>query len=274
MLSALRAKLLAPAFAVALSTVVTLPDQAKAAPLADPAPPVLLSARWPSRPQTSTAFDGMPQFGELVWQNPDGSPGAQRCSAVTVDSAGGDLVATAAHCIGGVKVGIGDSQTVAYLPGAYGNSQPYGVWYPTQIIRSREWSRSENPDFDIAFLTVHQPGNSRTLESMTGAERFGGIPASGTLGVQIGYPYGGRNPVACRTRIRFEAPTQLQLNCANFPSGTSGGPILTNVEPADGIGTLVGVVGGYQTGGAHSYISYAAALTPAIRGLYRQAAMS
>ncbi|HEX4787083.1 MAG TPA: trypsin-like peptidase domain-containing protein [Actinospica sp.] len=237
-----------------------------------PAPPSLLSAGRPSAPQAARGFAGMPQFGELVWQNPDGSPGAKLCSAVTVQSAGGDLIATAAHCVGGVSSRIGGSMTVAYLPGAADGSTPYGVWYPTRIIRPRQWmNKAKNPDFDIAFLTVSQPGESRSLESITGAERFGALPADGTLGVQIGYPYADSGPVACRTAIHFRSRTQLRLDCANFPSGTSGGPVLTHVDPVDGIGTLVGVIGGYQSGGAHSYVSYASAFTPAIRRLYLQA---
>jgi hypothetical protein len=238
-----------------------------------PAPPALLSAPWPSRPAASRAFGGLPQFGELVWQRPDGTPGAKLCSAVAVDSAGGDLIATAAHCVGGVKSRIGGSMTVAYLPGADDGSRPYGVWYPTRIIRARQWMNGvKNPAFDIAFLTVDQPGDARRLESVTGAERFGAVPAPGTLGVQIGYPYAGRQPVACRTPVRFLSPTQLRLDCAGFPGGTSGGPVLTDVDPGDGIGTLVGVMGGYQNGGRHSYVTYACAFTPAIEQLYRQAA--
>jgi hypothetical protein len=47
--------------------------------------------------------------------------------------------------------------------------------------------------------------------------------------------------------------------------------VLTDVDPATGIGTLVGVIGGYQTGGNRSDISYAAAFTPAIQQVYQEA---
>ena len=237
-----------------------------------PAPPALLSAGWPSNPLAGRGFGGMPQFGELVWQRPDGTPGSKLCSAVAVDSAGGDLIATAAHCVGGVKSHIGGSMAVAYLPGADNGSRPYGVWYPTRIIRAQQWMNGvKNPDFDIAFLTVDRPGDVRPLQSVTGAEHFGAIPAAGTLGVQVGYPYAERHPAACRTAIRFLSPTQLKLDCAGFPGGTSGGPVLTDVDPGDGIGTLVGVMGGYQNGGRRADVTYASAFTPAIEQLYRQA---
>jgi hypothetical protein len=238
-----------------------------------PAPPALLSASWPSSPRTGKPFAGMPQFGSLVWQNPDGSPGGKLCTAVTVDSAGGDLIATAAHCVGGVVSRIGAPMTVAYLPGGTATAHPYGVWYPTRIIRPRQWiDGAKNPDFDIAFLTVSRPDDPRPLASLTGSERFGAVPAPGTLGVLIGYPYSASGPVACRTPIRFESPTQLELDCDDFPGGTSGGPVLTDIDPVTGVGTLVGVIGGYQNGGSHPYISYASAFTPAIQQLYQEAA--
>jgi hypothetical protein len=276
LISLFSAKAVGPILAAGAVTAAVIPHNAAhamAPPSNLPTPPALLSAPWSSNPASGRAFAGLPQFGELVWQKPDGAPGAKLCSAVAVDSAAGDLIATAAHCVGGVKSRVGGSMTVAYLPGADDGARPYGVWYPTRIIRARQWMNGvKNPDFDIAFLTVDRPGDARPLESITGAEHFGAIPAPDTLGVQIGYPYADRHPVACRVPIRFLSPTQLKLDCSGFPGGTSGGPVLTNVDPGNGIGTLVGVMGGYQNGGHHSDVTYASAFTPAIEQLYRQAA--
>ena len=47
--------------------------------------------------------------------------------------------------------------------------------------------------------------------------------------------------------------------------------MLTDVDPGDGIGTLVGVMGGYERGGDRSDVTYASAFTPAIEQLYQQA---
>jgi hypothetical protein len=265
-ISLLAAKFFAPILAASTISAAALPPRL-------PAPPALLSAAQPSSPRVGEGFAGMPQFGELVWQNPDGTPGARLCSAVAVDSAGGDLIATAAHCLGGVVSRIGAPMTVAYVPGADNGSQPYGVWYPTRIIRAQQWmSGLKNPDFDLAFVTVARPGDARPLASITGSEHFGTIPSAGTLAVQVGYPYKSPDPLACRTPVRFLSPTQLELDCADFPGGTSGGPVLTNVDPDNGIGTLVGVMGGYQNGGTRSDVTYASAFTPAIQQLYQQAA--
>jgi hypothetical protein len=274
--SLLSAAVLAPVL-TAGTIVVAAPQPAVAAVGATRAaaavPPAVVSAPTPSVPAAGREFPGMPQFGELVWQNPDGSPGTELCTAVAVDSAGGDLIATAAHCVDGVKSRIGGPMTVAYLPGADARTRPYGVWYPTRIIRAQQWMNGvKDPDFDIAFLTVARPGTAASLASFTGSEHFGAIPPAGTLGVQIGYPYTSSEPIACRRPLRLHSPTQLEVDCAGFGGGSSGGPLLTGVDPGDGVGTLVGVVGGYQRGGERDDVSYASAFTPAVQQLYRQAA--
>lgn len=271
----LSAKILAPVVAAgALTTGATARTTAAGfLPANLPAPSALVSATSPSSPRSGQTFAGLPQFGALVWQNEDGTPGRRLCTAVAVDSPAGDLIATAAHCVDGVRATVGGPMAVAYLPGSDGTSTPYGVWYPTRVIRAKQWNaaKTRNPDFDIAFLTVFRKDTSAPLETITGAERFGAIPAAGTLAVQLGYADNGTDPLVCRSTVGFHSATQLRIECDGFPSGTSGGPLLTNVDPATGIGTLVGVVGGYQDGGSGPAVSYAAAFTPAIRGLYREA---
>lgn len=269
----LSARLLAPVVAAcALTAATTAPcSAASVLPPNLPAPPWLLSATVPSFPAAGQTFSGMPQFGALVWQNKDGTPGRRLCTAVAVDSPNGDLIATAAHCVAGVRATVGGPMSVAYLPGATGTETPYGVWYPNRVIRSRRWRNGKNPDFDIAFLTVSRRSDGLALEDVTGAERFGAVPAPGTLTVQVGYTHTDPDPVACRAAVRFHSRTQLRIDCDGFPAGTSGGPLLTGIDPVTGIGTLVGVVGGYQDGGLSPAVSYAAAFTPAIQALYRQA---
>jgi hypothetical protein len=61
------------------------------------------------------------------------------------------------------------------------------------------------------------------------------------------------------------------FRCAGYPDGTSGGPFLARVDPATGRGTVIGVIGGYQQGGATADVSYSARLTTRTRALYRLA---
>lgn len=271
LLPLLCAKLFAPltAMSTALTTIAGLPAGPDSGP-AQP-PPSVLTGHGPTRPATGREFTGAPQVGALVWQNPDGTPGVQLCSAVAVDSPSGDLIATAAHCVAGVTLGIGGSLSVAYVPGYQKGRAPYGAWYPTRITVAPQWTADKDPDYDLAFLNVTRPQSSVPLEQVTGAEHFGGSVDVGTLGVLLGYPYHTDRPVGCRAAIGRQSATQLRFDCGNFPTGTSGGPLLTAVDPHTGIGTLAGVIGGYQLGGARDDISYAAALRPPLVALYQQA---
>ena len=271
LLPLLCAKLFAPiaAMSTALTTIAGLPAGPDSGP-AQP-PPTVLTGHGPTSPATGLEFPGAPQVGALVWQNPDGTPGPQLCSAVAVDSPSGDLIATAAHCVAGLPVGIGGSLSVVYVPGYRQGRAPYGAWYPTRITVAPEWTANKDPDYDLAFLNVTRPQSTVPLEQVTGAEHFGGPVETGTLGVLLGYPYHTDRPVGCRAAIVRESSTQLRFDCGNFPTGTSGGPLLTGVDPHTGIGTLAGVIGGYQLGGNRDDISYAAAIRPPLAALYLRA---
>ena len=281
LLPLLCAKLFAPitALGTALATVLGLPagPDVLGAPAgsqlaATVRPAAVLTGRGPLWPATGRQFAGIPQAGALVWQNPDGTPGTKLCSAVAVDSPAGDLIATAAHCVAGATVGLGGPQTLAYVPEYQPGQAPYGAWYPTRITVAPQWAAKQDPNYDLAFINVTRPTSTVPLEQVTGAERFGGAVAVGTLGVLLGYPNNAGGPVGCREDIERESATQLRFDCADFPVGTSGGPLLTGVDPLTGIGTLAGVIGGYQLGGDRDDVSYAAALGPSLAALYRQAA--
>lgn len=233
-------------------------------------PPSALTARTVSAPMTGTGFRGSAPIGALMWQGADGRPSTRLCSAAAVHSPGGDLVVTAAHCLRSVRTGRGP-MTVAYVPGYHGGAMPYGYWIPTKIIRDPAAAIGPDPDRDVAFLVVEHAGSAQRLESVTGAERFGAPPAANSLGVLVGYPDRTANPIACRNRIRYHSATQLEFDCGGFSAGTSGGPLLTDIARSSGIGTLVGVVGGYKNGGHTASVSYSPVFGPAIAQLYSEA---
>lgn len=230
-------------------------------------PPSALTAHSLSSPMTGTGFRGFPPIGALMWQAADGRPSTRLCSAAAVHSPGGNLIVTAAHCLRSVRTGRGPL-TVAYVPGYYRGSMPYGYWIPTKIIRATDAEHGLDPDRDIAFIVVAHAGSAERLESITGAERVGGAPPAHSFGVLIGYPNAAAGPIACRNRIRYHSATQLEFDCSGFSAGTSGGPLLTEVSRSTGIGTLVGVIGGYENGGHRSSVSYSPVFGPAIAALY------
>ena len=221
-----------------------------------PAAPALNTQAWTS--------DGTPAVGALFTTGRSGALAGHFCSAAVVDSPAGDLVITAAHCL------TGQGQVV-FVPGYTGGRAPYGAWTVTRVVLAPQWTSSADPDDDVAFLVVSQPQTGVAIQRVTGGERLGiGPPPPGPV-VVTGYPAGGDSPVSCRNYARLFSPTQLVFRCDGFTSGTSGGPLLADVDPGTGLGTLIGVIGGYQQGGRTDAVSYAARLSATVAALYRTA---
>jgi hypothetical protein len=65
------------------------------------------------------------------------------------------------------------SGTIAFVPGYANGNAPYGIWYVTRVFTDQAWASSSNPDDDVAFVTVSQPGASVPIEDVTGAEQLG-----------------------------------------------------------------------------------------------------
>ncbi len=209
--------------------------------------------------------------------------GAHFCTASVVPSRLGDLLITAAHCV--TRVRLSPAGRVVFAPGFAGSRYPRGLWAVTRKFVTSRWTRSRDPDDDVAFLVVRPltgPGHgtqaakasSSSVERTTGAERlrFGSrlpVPIRA-----IGYPDDLRHRLACRSRaIAFRPGSlkQLMFVCPGFTGGTSGGPMLSRFSAAHRTGAIIGVIGGYQRGGDSPSISYSAAFGARIRALYRRA---
>ena len=226
------------------------------------AAPALLK---PSVPLTGTPFGGTPAIGALFnWTG--GHLGAHFCTASVVDSPSGNLLITAAHCMNGFS----DSRPagLVFVPGYDRGRAPYGVWRVTRIFTDTAWASAADPDHDVAFLSVARHKRNITIESVTGAETLGiGRPAAAVVRA-TGYPDTQDQPIRCQNRVRAFSATQLEFDCGNYTDGTSGGPLLTSVDPVTGEGTVIGIIGGYQQGGDAADISYSAAFGQDVRGLY------
>ncbi|MEU7550919.1 trypsin-like peptidase domain-containing protein [Streptomyces sp. NPDC044571] len=217
----------------------------------------------PSEPLVARPAPAEPAIGALFSPGDDGDPD-HHCSASVVHSPGGDLIATAAHCV--YRRGLGFRTNLAFAPGYRDGTAPYGIWVPTRIDVHPRWSEDQDPDLDVAFLRMRRPGHpGERLEDTTGAQtiRFGtGLPAPARV---VGYPNTAEYPVDCSNTARAAGPTQLRLDCADVPDGTSGGPVLTGGH------TLIGVIGG-RDGGGDERTSYSSRFGDAVRGLYERAA--
>jgi V8-like Glu-specific endopeptidase len=220
----------------------------------------------PTMATQAVAFAGTPAVGALFTVTSGGGLGGHFCSASVVDSPARDLVITAAHCVGG-----GGSSQIAFVP-AYDNGRmPYGIWRVTRVIVDQSWISSANPNADVAFLTVSAPDGAR-IQDITGGERLGIGQAAGQYVRVIGYPQATNVPIRCGNLARRFSPTQLVFDCGGYTDGTSGGPLLDNVNPTTGLGTVIGVIGGYQQGGDTPSVSYAARFGALVADLYKTAA--
>ncbi len=207
---------------------------------------------------------GTPAVGALFTVSGDGGLGSHFCTASVVDSPNGDLLITAAHCVSGVSAGI------AFVPG-YDGEVPYGVWRVTAVYVDASWSSSSDPDDDVAFLRVGQPGSSTPIEDVTGGEQLeANTPARQFVEV-IGYPDSSNQAISCRNWTREPMPDQLEFDCGGYTDGTSGGPFLADVNPLNGQGTVIGVIGGYEQGGLTPQVSYSAMFGANVAALYEVA---
>lgn len=212
----------------------------------------------------ANSFGGTPAVGALFGTTSRGRVAAHFCSAAVVNSPHGDLVVTAAHCTGG-----GDH--LVFIPGYLHGHAPYGVWRVRRIVTSKRWAKHSDQDDDYAFLVVGSSRDGRSVQGRTGGEGIVFDEPSGKVVQAIGYPNAKSAPVTCRNRIHAFSKNQLSFACAGYYSGTSGGPLLADVNRHTGLGLIAGVIGGYQQGGKTNAISYAARFVPATMGLYRKA---
>jgi V8-like Glu-specific endopeptidase len=236
---------------------VRLAAAAKALPRRAPSAPLL---------RGGNVFGGTSAVGAVFTMN--GSHlGSHLCTGSVVASPRGDLVITAAHCVRGSE----PHATYAFAPGYHDGWAPFGIWIVTDVVVDQAWTASANPDDDVAFLVVRQAGRGSRLQDLTGAERLGiGWRAVQVVQV-IGYPDDQDWPITCQGTTRAFGAHQMQFDCAGYTNGTSGGPFLVHVNPLTGLGTVIGVIGGYEQGGDTASVSYSPRFGGAVAALYQVA---
>ncbi len=207
-----------------------------------------------------------PRVGALFDHSPSGN---HFCTASVVDSPGHDLLITAAHCINGGKGG-GYNQDVVFIPGYHDGAAPSGVWTPSKLIVDPRWAASSDPDFDVGFVVL-QPSGGKNIEDVLGANQIEFNAGFANLVRVTGYPSSTDAPVTCRNQTSEQSASQLRFACGGFFGGTSGSPWVTDFDPRTRTGHIVGVIGGYQSGGDTDSISYSVYLNGGIRGLYKRA---
>ncbi len=176
------------------------------------------------------------------------------CTASVVHSAHGDTLITAAHCVTGSGAGM------VFAPGQRGARAPFGRWTVTAVHLASRWTSRQDPDDDVAFLTVASQtihGARTEIESVTGAFTLGATPSRGVRVAVTGYPAGtADNPITCSTTT-YLTRSFPSFDCRGYVGGTSGSPWLSTTRSGT---EIVGVIGGLNQGGCYDYTSYSSPL--------------
>ncbi|MER5932033.1 serine protease [Streptomyces sp. NPDC002054] len=233
---------------------------------------------WPAvaaGPGIGQDFGGIPVVGRMFTVK---GGGAYFCTASAVASPGRDLVLTAAHCLTG-----SDTRQIAFVPRyTAALPRPYGM-FPVRSIwidpRYRQQGPARAAALDVAFARVGPGPDGRALQEVVGANRLVTRPGYAHPSVHlIGHPARAPRPRVCVNRTtRFTSTDPgspgsfLRIACTGYPGGTSGGPFLADYDPRTRTGRVIGIIGGYQTGGNSPDTSYSPYFGPDVRRLYEQA---
>jgi hypothetical protein len=182
------------------------------------------------------------------------------CTASIVNSPGGNLIITAAHCLARKL-----ASTTMFAPDYYDDSAPLGEWQVTGQVFPPGWFPHRNINQDFAFLTVRGD-----VQARAGAESLGfSLPAPTSVRVEA-YSLTGRLTICNRRPGVIAAAGQQQLSfaCPGYANASSGGPFLTDISRQSGLGTIVGLIGGYQAGGSSPSMSYSSPFGMVLHKLY------
>ena len=219
-----------------------------------------------STPSPRASARAAPRVGALFDSD---SSGDHFCTASVVDSPGGDVLITAAHCVNDGSGGANRSNVV-FIPAYANGSSPDGVWTPERYVLDPRWVNGADPDFDVAFIVL-KPLHGKNIQDVLGANSIVFNAGFKHLVRVTGYPSTADAPISCVNWTSEQSQTQLKFACQDFTGGTSGSPWLTRFDPITRTGAIVGVIGGYQQGGDTPAVSYSVYLNGAIQKLYQEA---
>ncbi|WP_171168834.1 serine protease [Streptomyces sp. I05A-00742] len=226
----------------------------------------------PSKP-----FDGVPQVGTFFWT--DGQGQGRFCGGTVVRSPYHDLVVSAAHCLRRPD----PKKQLSFVPQYHDGLKPHGV-FPVEAIyidqRYYDLGTDGGARWDYTVVRLGDRQDGTAVERATGGFDIAFHPGYRHADVRlIGYPGSSDakypKPLDCRSSTRRYTSTDpkapgdfLEIPCAGYVGGTSGGPFL--VRGVRGY-TLIGVIGGYHTGGDTPDISYSSYFTEDLLDLYLDA---
>jgi hypothetical protein len=187
-----------------------------------------------------------------------GAGSLHTCTAAVLDSPGGDLILTAAHC-------LSEGVDTTFVPGFDDQESPQDVWYVDAAYLDPRWVENQDPLADFAIARVSRDGGG-PVESRAGAGlMLGRAPQPGTVVTVTGYSMGeGGGPIGCRGPTMVAAGGFPSMACAGLVDGVSGSPWITG-------STVAGLIGGLDGGGCDDAVSYSPPFDDAIVALLARA---
>ena len=180
------------------------------------------------------------------------------CTAAVLDSAAGDLILTAAHCVAG---GV-DTTFVAGFKDA---TDPAYIWKVDATYLDPRWVKNQDPLADFAVLRVVRDDGGSVEAEAGGGLALGSAPKPGTFVSVTGYGLGvGGGPIGCQAATELAAGGFPSLPCGGLIDGTSGAPWTTGL-------TITGLVGGLDGGGCDENVSYSPPFDDAVVQLLTRA---
>lgn len=208
---------------------------------------------------TAKTIKGQPQVGALYDED-----GNSFGTATVVRSPNGSTILTAGHVGEIINKNLAQGKQITFVPGANAGEAPYGSWViskPASIDpQYTELGHKQGAPYDLAYARVDTAPDGKTLEQAVGGGLEQDFSAGPVNKVRvIGYPNSSRaksQPIEADTvteRFMSTDPkvpgnNYMEIVYDGFKDGTSGSPLERN-------GKIIGVLGGWHTGGDVDWMS-------------------
>ncbi|WNG89676.1 serine protease [Mycobacterium sp. ITM-2016-00317] len=180
------------------------------------------------------------------------------CTGSVLDSAAGDLILTAAHC-------LPDGVAAVFVPEFGAGRTPRDGWRIDAVFLDPRWVDGSEPAADYAIARVSRADGKRLPPPVGGGLELGAAPESGQEVTVIGYPAGvGGGPSVCRAPAGFARQGFPTLHCAGVVDGFSGAPWISGP-------TVTGLIGGLDGGGCAEEVSFSPPFDDGIAALMARA---
>jgi hypothetical protein len=180
------------------------------------------------------------------------------CTGGVLNSPGGNLIITAAHCVAkGIDTG--------FVVGFNNQAEPEDIWHIDAVYLDPRWVANQDPMADFAVARVSRDAGGRVDAQAGGGLVIAPAPKPGTVVTVSGYGFGvGGGPIGCRAATDVDTKGFPALACAGIVPGLSGAPWIVG-------SAVIGVVGGLNGGGCNDTLSYSPPFDDAITSVLARA---